>query len=73
MHGCELLFDAETAARVIAQVRAASGGECPCDKGQRCPMLPDDVGSLFSGPPLPTQRSMAATGAVTPPSATDAA
>lgn len=43
MYGCEILFDAPTAEAVKAEVRRQLGGECPCDIGQTCPLLPSPV------------------------------
>ena len=40
MYGCYVLFDAETAAEVQAEVRAKMGGVCPCDEDKQCPLLP---------------------------------
>lgn len=53
MHGCDLLFDADTAARVRAEI-VAKMGRCPCDEGRRCPLLPDDLTPLLTAePPVP--------------------
>lgn len=42
MYGCEVLFDAETAAKIRNEIRSKMGF-CPCDKGLRCPLLPDPI------------------------------
>lgn len=48
MHGGELLFSKETATAVLKQVRTNTGGLCPCDRGEHCPLLPDDVGAMLA-------------------------
>lgn len=52
MDGCDLLFNPETAAKVRGQVRANLGGECPCDRGEPCPLLPADFAERL----IPLQR-----------------
>lgn len=52
-YGCEVAFDAETAAKVRAEVSARLGGMCPCDRDEPCPLLPQS-----SAPLLPTQRAV---------------
>lgn len=54
MYGCEVLYDAETAERVKAQVRGmmGMGGQCPCDRDQPCPLLPENPDAIVL--PLPT-------------------
>ena len=39
MYGCDVLFDAETAAIVRDEVKAKMG-TCPCEQGRTCPLLP---------------------------------
>lgn len=53
-YGCEVVYDAETAALVRAEIQARLGGECPCDRDEPCPLLPrSGVTSL----PVPAQRT----------------
>lgn len=52
VHGCELLFDAEMAAKVCAEVRFRMGGESPCAEDRPCPLLPRDLGAAL----VPAQR-----------------
>lgn len=39
MRGCEMIWDADDAARVQQLVEQASGGECPCLTGLTCPLM----------------------------------
>lgn len=55
MYGCDLLFTPEAAVKVRAELRDKLGGECPCDRGERCPLLPDDMVALL---PLPEARQI---------------
>ena len=51
MHGCEILFtnaDAEQIRRELARVMGAASPCFGCAEGRRCPLLPDDLGSLLS-------------------------
>jgi hypothetical protein len=50
VYGCELIFNRVEAEQVKAGVRAACGGECPCDRNERCPLLPDDLRPLVIPP-----------------------
>lgn len=52
MYGCELVFDAETAEMVRAEVSSRLGGVCPCEADDPCPLLPADMSILF----LPTPQ-----------------
>lgn len=45
--GCDLMFTVELARQVRARVTAAMGGQCPCEEGRRCPLLPADAGDLI--------------------------
>jgi hypothetical protein len=47
VYGCDILFDAETAAAVKRDISAAMGGECPCMQDRACPLLPADLGPLL--------------------------
>jgi hypothetical protein len=47
LYGCDVVFDAETAKRVRAEVSARLGGVCPCEADVPCPLLPADMGTLF--------------------------
>lgn len=60
MYGCEILFDAETAASVREAVSKAAGGQCPCVAGLTCPLLPDDLGPILDRrrPALPCDRGV---------------
>jgi hypothetical protein len=42
MCGCDLVFAPGTAERVRATLREHMGG-CPCERGGKCPFLPDTV------------------------------
>lgn len=46
MYGCELLFTAEAAQKIRAEIILRTGS-CPCDTGQRCPLLPADLAPLM--------------------------
>lgn len=52
-YGCEVVYDAETAALVRAEVQARLGGECPCDRDETCPLLP-----LKFAPSVPMPRAV---------------
>lgn len=57
-YGCDVLFDAETAVKVRAEISAKMGGECPCEAGKRCPLLPDG----FAASLIPTPKWAARSG-----------
>lgn len=40
MHGCDIVFSADTAEKVKAEL-SRQWGQCPCDE-TRCPLLPRD-------------------------------
>lgn len=48
MFGCDLLFTPETAIKVREEI-GKHYGQCPCERGLRCPLLPDDMGPLLGG------------------------
>lgn len=52
MYGCDLLFSPATAAKVREQARANLGGQCPCERGEPCPLLPADFAERL----IPLQR-----------------
>lgn len=52
VNGCDVLFDAETAARVRTEVSSRMGGVCPCDDGRRCPLLPEGFGAALLPMPV---------------------
>lgn len=56
MYGCDLLFPPETAKKVRAELRRNLGGQCPCDRDEKCPLLPADLSPLL---PLPQMRESA--------------
>lgn len=47
MRGCELIFTPDVAQKVQRTISEQMGGMCPCDVGQRCPLLPDDPADLL--------------------------
>lgn len=47
MYGCELVFDVETAAKVRAEVSSRLGGVCPCEADESCPLLPENLRTVF--------------------------
>jgi len=47
MRGCDLVFSPEMAEKVKDTLSELWGGTCPCGKGQRCPLLPDDLTNLM--------------------------
>jgi hypothetical protein len=47
MYGCDLIFTPEVAEKVRGELRKRLGGMCPCDRDQRCPLLPDDLTDLM--------------------------
>lgn len=47
MYGCEILFSPTTAAEVRGQFASRMGGRCFCERGERCPLLPEDLSPLF--------------------------
>lgn len=57
MYGCEILFSPETAAEVREQFASRMGGQCFCERGQRCPLLPADLTPLLMPPPMPEGAS----------------
>jgi len=48
MYACELLFSADEGEKVRRELRRNLGGQCLCEMGRRCPLIPVDVGSLFA-------------------------
>lgn len=57
MYGCDLIFNATDAAAIREEVRSKLGGACPCEQGLRCPLLPDDLGTvLVSSSPVVVRR-----------------
>lgn len=48
MRGCELIFTPKVAEKVHRTISEQTGGLCPCDVGQRCPLLPEDPADLLA-------------------------
>lgn len=46
MYGCDLLFTPEMATKVRETITTALG-QCPCEAGKRCPLLPADLAPLL--------------------------
>jgi hypothetical protein len=49
MRGCEIYWDVDKADHMQALIEKATGRECPCKRGETCPILPREVA-------LPTPR-----------------
>ena len=47
MRGCEMIWDAVDARRVQQLVQEATGEDCPCIKGDGCPLLTPETISLI--------------------------
>lgn len=43
MRACEIVWNAQDAARVQELVQAVSGGDCPCFTGTDCPVIPPET------------------------------
>jgi hypothetical protein len=52
MLGCTILFGEEEGARVRALIEGATGGPCPCTRGETCPMLARQL-PVAAAPVLP--------------------
>jgi hypothetical protein len=44
--GSGIVFMPETAEKVQAELQKHMGG-CPCERGERCPLMPADLGDLM--------------------------
>lgn len=43
VRGCEVIWDLATADKMQELIEGATGQPCPCKRGQRCMVIPDDL------------------------------
>jgi hypothetical protein len=52
---CEVEWDLDKADQMQELIETSTGQRCPCYRGERCPLVPDDVAARMRIPaPAPT-------------------